>query len=498
MSSTSTPVMPPPLLRDGISTWVATLVACLCAFMVVMDGAIVSVALPAMRDDLGLSAVQLQWVVDIYLLLLGGFMLLAARASDIYGRRNVLLWGLALFTGASLMGGLAQSGAILLVARAVQGFGAAALATSPLAVIVAAHPPGAGQDRAIGCWAACAAMGSAFGVVIGGVLTSLVDWRWVMFVNVPLGLILFVAVMLSLSPLHPDTPRAKLDIPGAITVTLSLASFLYAISQSAHAGWSDTLVFNAMVFALIMFLAFVFREFRAKQPLVRFGIFRLRNVPIGMVMVSGLGAILTASAFFLSLALQRIDGRNALETGLALLPMALALAIAAIASRSLRDAGFTRLPLIGGLIAAGGLIWLYWLPMHPVHATELLLPTLLVGAGNGLVMMSATQAVLAGVPRQDSGLAAGLQNTSRQLGGAVGIAILASVAHGVTTAHLAGGEIPQVAELAGYHAAFLIAGLLSIVSALASLLLQRTPVSGSQGETQRTQTGPVHSVTNSR
>lgn len=359
MSSTSSPVMPPSLLREGVSTWVATLVACLCAFMVVMDGAIVSVALPAMRDDLGLSAEQLQWVVDIYLLLLGGFMLLAARASDIYGRRNVLLWGLALFTGACLMGGLAQSGAVLLIARAVQGFGAAALATSPLAVIVAAHPRGASQDRAIGCWAACAAMGSAFGVVIGGVLTSLVDWRWVMFVNVPLGLILFVTVMFSLSPLHPDTPRDKLDMPGAITVTLSLASFLYAISQSVHAGWSDKIVFSAMVFALVMFLAFLVREVRAEQPLIQFGIFRLRNVPIGMVMVAGLGAILTASAFFLSLALQRIDGRNALETGLALLPMAVALAIAAMASRSLRDAGFTRLPLIGGLIAAAGLIWLY-------------------------------------------------------------------------------------------------------------------------------------------
>lgn len=478
MSSTSSPVMPPSLLREGVSTWVATLVACLCAFMVVMDGAIVSVALPAMRDDLGLSAEQLQWVVDIYLLLLGGFMLLAARASDIYGRRNVLLWGLALFTGACLMGGLAQSGAVLLIARAVQGFGAAALATSPLAVIVAAHPRGASQDRAIGCWAACAAMGSAFGVVIGGVLTSLVDWRWVMFVNVPLGLILFVTVMFSLSPLHPDTPRDKLDMPGAITVTLSLASFLYAISQSVHAGWSDKIVFSAMVFALVMFLAFLVREVRAEQPLIQFGIFRLRNVPIGMVMVAGLGAILTASAFFLSLALQRIDGRNALETGLALLPMAVALAIAAMASRSLRDAGFTRLPLIGGLIAAAGLIWLYWLPMHPVYATELLLPTLLVGAGNGLVMMSATQAVLAGVPRQDSGLVAGLQNTSRQLG-AIGIAILASVAHGVTMTHLTAGEMLQVAELAGYHMAFLIAGLVSIVSALASLLLNRTSTSSS-------------------
>jgi len=475
MSISSVAAMPPPLLRTGVSTWVATFIACMCAFMVVVDGAIVNVALPAMRDDLGLSPVQLQWVVDIYLLLLGGFMLLAARASDIHGRRRLLLLGLSLFTGASLVGGFATSGTMLLASRAVQGLGASVLATSPLALIVAAHPKGAGQERAIGMWAACAAMGSAFGVVIGGVLTSLADWRWVMFVNIPVGLVLAAVVAGALRPQHRDDTRAKLDFPGAATITLSLAAFLYAISQSVHAGWTSTAVLSALATALIMFVAFIAIERRSTHPLIDVDIFRLRNVRIGMVMVLGLGAVLTVSMFLLSQALQRIDGRSPLDTGLALLPMALALAIASIASRYLRDAGVEKLPFIGSLMSAAGLIWLNWLPVHPSQVSEFLLPTLLVGAGSGLVMMSATQAVLAGVPRKDAGLAAGLQNTARQLGGAVGIAVLGAVAHSVMAAQVADGQAPQMAELAGYHLAFLVAGIVSLVSALASLMLQQTP-----------------------
>lgn len=475
MTNSSASLTVPALLRDGVSPWVATLVACLCAFMVVMDGAIVNVALPAMRDDLGLSPIQLQWVIDIYLLALGGFMLLAARASDFYGRRRMLLWGLALFTGASLAGGLATSGGVLLAARAVQGLGASVLATSPLAVIVAVHPKGPGQEHAIGMWAACAALGSAFGVVIGGVLTSLIDWRWVMFVNVPVGLFLAGVVLTALRVREANGAKSKLDAMGATTVTLALGAFLYAISQSVHEGWTAPTVLAAFGVAAVMILAFVVLERRSSNPLIQFSVFRVWNMPIGMVMVLGLGAVLTASMFFLSQTLQRIDGRSPLDTGLALLPMAVALAIAAIASRYLRDLGFSRLPLIGGLTSAVGLIWLYWIPEHPTLATELLLPTILIGAGCGLVMMSATHAVLAGVPRKDAGLAAGLQNATRQLGGALGIALLVTIAHSVMANQIAQGQLPQLAELNSYRLAFLAAGGLSIISALASLLLQNTP-----------------------
>jgi MFS family permease len=302
-------------------------------------------------------------------------------------------------------------------------------------------------------------------------------WRWVMFVNIPVGIVLAAVVAGCLRPQHTDDARAKLDVLGASTVTLALASFLYAISQSVHAGWTSSTVLSALATALIMFVAFIAAERRSAQPLINFEIFRLRNVTIGMAMVLSLGAVLTVSMFFLSQALQRIDGRSPLDTGLALLPMASALAIASIASRYLRDAGFEKLPFIGSLVSAAGLIWLNWLPAHPLQACDFLLPTLLVGAGNGLVMMSATQAVLAGVPRKDSGLAAGLQNTARQLGGAVGIAVLGAVAHSVMAAQLATGQLPQAAELAGYRFAFLIAGIVSVVSAVASLMLKQAPAS---------------------
>lgn len=473
-STASAVLTPPALLRDGVSAWVATLVACLCAFMVVMDGAIVNIALSAMRDDLHLSTEQQQWIIDIYLLMLGGFMLLAARAGDLYGRRRLLLWGLVLFTGASLAGGLAASGPVLLAARALQGFGASVLATSPLALIVAAHPKGPGQERAIGLWAACAAMGSAFGVVAGGLLTSLAGWRWVMFVNVPAGILLAALVLFGLRPQAPAALRVKLDLTGAITITLALASLLFAVSASAHSGWNAFPVQGAVAMAAIMFVAFIAAERHAEHPLIPFSIFRIPNVSIGMLMVMGLGAALTASMFFLSLALQRIDGRSAFDTGLTLLPMAVALGIAAIASRPLREAGFTRLPLMGGLIAAGGLIWLYWLPAHPSHITELLIPTILIGAGNGLVMMSATHATLAGVPRKDAGLAAGLQNTARQLGGAIGIAVLVSLAHAVMASGIDAGDHPLAAELNSYRCAFLVTGMISLASALLSLLLKTT------------------------
>ena len=461
----------PALLRRGTPSWVATLVACLCAFMVVMDGAIVNIALPAMRQDLALSSVQLQWVVDVYLLLLGGFMLLAARAGDLYGRRAVLLWGLALFSAASLAAGLANSAPMLLAARAVQGFAAAALATSPLAVIMAGHPQGAGRERAIGLWAACAAMGSAFGVVAGGVLTSLWGWRWVMFVNLPAGVLLMAIVWVFLNPRSAGSRGQALDVPGAVSLTLALGALIFALAQATHDGWSEPSVQLALVVAGVALPVFIMVQRRAREPLVRLEVLRLRNVPIGMLMIGGLGAVLTCSTYFLSQALQRIVGFDAWDTSLAMLPLALTLAVAAMLSRRLREAGFKRLPLVGGLTSAAGLAWLHGLPAQPSMLVDLLLPTSLVGIGCGLTLMSATQAVLSGIPQKDSGLAAGLQNTARQLGGAIGLASLVALAHGVGLRSAGGAVLSQASELAGYQAAFLATALISTASALLSLLL---------------------------
>ncbi|NEW09852.1 MFS transporter [Paenibacillus sp. SYP-B3998] len=461
------------LLRQGIPAWFAAVVACLCAFMVVMDSAIVNVALPAMKTDLDLSVTEQQWVVDAYLLTLGGFMLLAARASDIYGRKSILQSGLILFTFASLVGGLATTGPILLAARAVQGLGGSVLATSTLAVIVAAYPRGAKQDRAISLWAASSSIASAFGVIIGGILTSLINWRWVMFVNVPIGIALSCMVAICLLPHPKENKRTKLDIPGAAAITLALTAFIFGITQTLELGWGAPVVLGSLTAALVLLLLFIVIEANTAAPLIRLSIFRHWNVRIGIIIVLGLGATLTANMLFLSLTLQQIGGYNPLRTGLALLPMAIMLAVAAIVSRRLRDAGFNKLPFLGGLLAAAGFIWFYWLPDHPDYISQFLLPSMLVGGGLGLMLMTAIQAVLAGIPAQDTGLASGLQNTARQLGGALGIATLITLAHTVTTSQIESGTAVASAQLAGYHSAFLAAGVISGLSAFTSLLLRR-------------------------
>ncbi|NVD96468.1 MFS transporter [Massilia sp. BJB1822] len=466
-----TPIaLPPALLRPHLPPWVAVAIACLSSFMVVMDGAIVNVALPSMQAELGLSASQLPWVVDAYLLILGGCMLLAARAGDLFGRRRVLQAGLAVFTLASLAGGLAASPALLLGARAVQGLGASALATSTLAVIVAVYPHGAARGRAISCWAASSAIASACGVLIGAVLTAQAGWRWVMFVNVPPGLLLMAAVSLSLQgggTAAPDQPRGRppLDLAGAASVTLGMGALIYGLSQGAARGWNSVQVLLALGAAVLLLAAFIQCERRVAQPLLPLSIFRLHNVRMGNIVVLGLGASLTAASYLTSLVLQQVAGYGVLDTGLALLPMSLALAVAAIVSRPLMDGGLRRLPFYGGLCSAAGLQWLSHMPAQPVFANDVLGPTLLTGLGLGLMLMTATHTALAGVPGREAGLASGLFNTARQLGAALGIALLSTLVHAIAA---------QQSTLAGYHAAFSATAVLSLAAALASLTLRPT------------------------
>lgn len=462
----------PSLIHHGIPLWVAVVIACVSSFMVVMDGAIVNLALPAMQADLHLSKLEVQWVVDAYLLSLGGFMLLAARASDLFGRKSVLQSGLVVFTLASLAGGLANTANMLLAARAIQGFGASALATSTLAVIVAVYPTGPAKARAISMWAASSSIASALGVVIGGFLTSQASWRWVMFVNVPIGIALIAGVAVCMLPVKAGAARPRLDIWGAACITLGMGALIYGISQSANLGWDSGAVQMALAAAVALIAAFVIIQAKTAQPLIRLGIFKLHSVRMGNLVVLGLGASLTASTFFLSIVLQQIVGYSALDTGLALLPMGLALAIAAIVSRPLMDAGVKQLPFFGGMISAAGLVWLASIPLAAQYLTHILGPTLLVGLGLGLMLMTSAHTALAGVPVKEAGLASGLFNTSRQLGAALGIACLSTLAHAVAKDSL-NLQAPALAQLQGYHAAFLGTAVLSALAALASLSLRK-------------------------
>lgn len=470
--SASQPAAPhPSLLKSGAPLWSAIVIGCLCSTMVVMDGAIVNVALPAMAADLGLSVIGQQWVIDAYLIALGGFMLLSARLGDLYGRRRVLQLGLTLFTAASLVGGLAGDGASLLAARAVQGLGASVLATSTLAVIASAYPKGKARDRAIGYWTASGSMAAAFGVLLGGVLTAYAGWRWVMFVNVPVGLVLLAMTAATLSAPERGGERPVLDIAGAVTVTGASACLVYALAESVALGWDAREVLEYLVGALALGLLFVAIEMGARQPLVRLGIFRLRKVAIGNLMLMGLGATLTSSLFFLSIALHQISGYGARDTGLAMLPMCLAIAATALGARALRERNVPHLPLLGGLIAAAGLVWLGFLPAQADYLNDVLGPTLLVGCGAGLLIASAVHAAIAGIPPADTGLASGLLNTSRQLGGALGIAGFVALAH-VVAGRNGGSASAEAAMLAGHHAAFFATGLVSALTGLLSLMLR--------------------------
>ena len=463
---------PPSLIRPHMPPWVAVLIACVSSFMVVMDGAIVNVALPAIQADLHLSAIELQWVVDAYLLALGGFMLLAARASDLFGRKPILLSGLLVFTAASLVGGLADSAGLLLTARAVQGFGASALATSTLAVIVAVHPGGPARARAISLWAASSAIASAFGVVIGGVLTAQVNWRWVMFVNVPIGICLIAGVAACLSPARRGSEQPSLDFPGALTITSGIGALMYGISQSTTQGWGATVVWMALCAAAVLLVLFLMIETRSARPLIRLDIFAVHNVRLGNVVVLGLGTCLTASTFFISIVLQQVLGYGPLDAGLAMLPMGLALAAAAIVSRPLMDSGVRRLPFLGGLASAAGLVWMSAVPLDAVFRLHVLGPTLLIGLGLGLMLMTATHTAIDGVPAKDAGLASGLFNTARQLGAAMGIASLSTLAHFVAEGQLA-TQGPRLAQLQGCRAAFLATAALGALAAFTSLTLRR-------------------------
>ena len=468
------PPSPTPLLRPHLPLWLVIAMACLASFMVVMDGSIVNVALPAMQRDLQLSREAQQWVINAYLLSFGGCMLLAARAGDLYGRRPVLLAGLLLVTLSSLAGGLADSAAMLLTARAVQGIGAAVLATSSMTLVMAAtHHDKQARASALSLWAALNSAGFALGVVIGGLLTEGAGWRWVMFVNVPVGLALMAGIASCLLAPPTQTARPRLDVPGALASTLGSALLIYGITQSTELGWGSPLVLSALAMALGLFALFIFIELRSASPLVRLSIFRLPGLVTGNLLMLSLGALLAASIYLISMSLQQVAGYDARETGLAMLPMGLMLAMMRqLFTRSMGAGTTRRLPLWGALLATAGVAWLGVLTGRAAFVQDVLGPTLLIGTGLGLLILAATHAVTSGVPAQDAGLASGLANTARQMGGALGVAVLVTLAGTVAHRHPAGVDA-QLALLAGCHAAFLAAAGLALLCGLLSLRLGR-------------------------
>jgi EmrB/QacA subfamily drug resistance transporter len=470
-----------------IPSWAVLAICCAAQFMVVLDVVIVNVALPQMRDRLGLSVTGEQWVVNAYTLTFAGFLMLGGRAADLFGRRRIFILGLTVFTLCSLLGGLAQNGPWLIAARAAQGLGGAILAPATLSILVTTFTDPGERRRALGAWSATAASGAAIGVLAGGILTSYFGWRWVLFVNIPIGIVLLAGAWLSLAREAGPIERRPLDLTGAVNVTAGLAVLVYGIVSTDVYPWGSGRTIVTLAIGAALLVAFVATElWIAKDPLIPLGIFRRRALAAANGIAVTIGAALFGFYFFLSLYLQEVNGYSPLRTGLAFFPAGVStLTGALVGTRIVQVLGPRRQLILGPGLAAAGMLWLTMLKAGDPYLSHVLVPLVLVGIGIGLSFVPMTLAATAGVPVNEAGLASGLINTTRQIGGALGLAIMATAAASAT-AHLGGtAHVTGVTLTAGYTRAFAIAGGGLVIGALLALLLpvpQRVPAPVASGE----------------
>jgi len=451
--------------------------------MVVLDVSIVNVALPSIRSDLHFSASGLQWVVNAYVLTFAGFLLLGGRAADLFGRRRIFILGLGLFSLASLAGGLADSSNMLTAARAAQGLGGAILSPATLTIIMTTFDEGAARNRALGTWSSVAGAGGAAGGILGGVLTSYLSWRWVLFVNVPIGAVAIAAGLAYLTEGRRPIEARRLDVAGAITVTAGLAALVYAIVDTATVPWSSARTLGILGVATLLLSAFVVSQMRSAAPLIPLGLFRSRTLAAANVVMLLTGAIFFSFWYFLSLYMQSVLGYTPLKAGLAFLPMAVCIVLGAqISSRLMGRAGARPILVAGIVMSAGGFFWMGHLGLHSHYASGILVPGILVSVGVGLCFTPLAAVATSGVHYTQAGLASGLLNTSRQVGGSIGLATLATLAadrtdalvRGGAAASLVHGTQPAVvgrALTSGYDRAFLVGSLVSLVAAAVGLTI---------------------------
>ncbi|HEV7528740.1 MAG TPA: MFS transporter [Solirubrobacteraceae bacterium] len=443
-------------------------------FVVVIDASIVNVALPSIGHALHFSQDDLTWVVNAYTLTFGGFLLLGGRLADLMGRRKMFMLGLVVFSLASLLGGLAQSETWLIAARAVQGLGAAIVSPAALSIITTTFSEGAERNRALGVWGAVAGAGGAAGVLLGGVLTSGLSWRWVLFVNVPIGVICALLSPRLLVESRADTESRNFDIPGAVTVTAGLALLVYALVNAVNAGWGSTETLVLIAGAVALLAVFLVIETRSRAPLMPFSIFRLRTLRGADTVALLIGMSLFSMFFFISLYMQQVLHYSALRAGLSYLPLAVGIILSAgAASVAVTRFGFKPVLLSGMLFVAAGLLWFSRVPATGgTFAADVLGPSLLAAIGLGLSFVPVTIAAVTGTRPHEAGLASGLVNTAQQVGGALGLAILATIANSRTNAVMhAGQHNVAIALTKGFERAFLVGAGFALVGAALTIVL---------------------------
>jgi len=461
------------MIAEGRRKWYALALICAVQFMVVLDIAIVNVALPSIQTDLGFSQENLQWVISAYALVFGGFLLLGGRTADLLGRRRVFIAGTIIFTIGSLLCGLAWSETSLIGARAIQGFGAAIVTPAALAILVRTFQEGRERNIALGAWGAVGGVGAAAGVLLGGVLTSALSWEWIFFINVPVG-----AIALVLSPIllteSRDAHGQTFDVPGAVLVTGGLTTLVYAITEGRGWGWTSATTIAVFALAAGLLGAFIIWESRAKDPLVPFSIFRIQTLTAANIAGFTLGTVLFAMFLMLTLYMQQVLGYSPMQTGVAYLAVAgTAVIWANVAAVAVNRVGVKPALVFGMSLLTIGLVYFTQVSVGGSYWTDLLPGFLIIGLGMPFAFVPISIAALAGTRPDQAGLASGLFNTSQQIGGAVGIALLSTIAISTTESAIADGSQQPVALTDGFQAAFWAGAVVGLIGVLVSVFLVR-------------------------
>ncbi len=466
--------------------WLILVVACLAQFMVVLDATIVNVALPSIQRGLHFAPADLQWVINAYTLVFGGFLMLGGRAADLLGRRRLFLAGVGLFAVASLINGFAQSSGMLIVGRGVQGLGGALVSPAALSIITTTFTDHTERTKALGVWSAIAASGSAVGLLLGGVLTSLVSWQWIFFVNVPVGAATILLAVRLVPESRADLGHRSFDALGAVSVTGGLVALVFGIVKAQAWGWGSAKTLGVMGLGVLLLAAFLVIEGRAAAPLMRLSIFRVRPLAVAdgvmLLVLSGMFGMF----FFVTLYVQGVLHYSALHAGVAFLPVTAGIMVGAgLAQQLIARFGAQIVAVIGLSLATLGMALLTGVPVHGHYASDLLPGLIPLSLGMGITFVPITLLATGGVSATDAGLASGLFNTAQQVGGALGLAILSTLAvdHTSSILHGLGHAVTPArtvaATVSGYNVAFgIAAGMLGAAGLLLALLLRRRHVEG--------------------
>jgi EmrB/QacA subfamily drug resistance transporter len=466
--------------KPATNHWLILILLALAQFMVVLDISIVNVALPAIQKNFNMSQTTLQWIVTAYTLAFGGCLLLGGRAADLFGRRKVFLSGVTVFVLASLADGLAHSGGNLIAFRTIQGLSAAFMSPAALSIVLVTYREGNERNVALSVWGAVASGGAAAGVLLGGIFTQYFGWRWNFFINVPVGIVVVITAFRILGKFESESEHSNLDLPGAILVTGGLMTLVYGLVKAPTDGWTahSTLLYFGISLAAL--LAFIINELFAKHPLIPLRIFRIRNLAAADLMMLLVAAGLFSIFFFTTLYMQEILGYSPVKTGVSFLVIPVAIALAATnVPRVVSRIGYRPILMIAPLVVSSGLFWVSHIPVNGSFWKDVAPGLILLGFGMGATFVSVSIAATSGVPKNEAGLASGLLNTSQQIGGSIGLAILTGVSASATVRYLHNLHVSPThldiatATVHGFHEGYLIASTFGIGASLLACFVIR-------------------------